>query len=178
MPIMQSCAEPKKFNTVLLAAMWTLLGVYLFFGLFCYVTFGADVKPIITEMLPPTSPVTISIKILFCFNLIFSYPICISPTNLVLEGFIFGSMRQSKLRKWLKNFSRFCVCLSAAYLAIELSSKMDKFLGLLGALCCAPLALALPAILHFKLLAQTNTDRIIDVVLVIVSAAILVFSAA
>jgi len=158
--------------------MWTLLGVYLFFGLLCYITFGAGVEPIITEMLPPTSPVTIGIKILFCFNLIFSYPICISPTNLVLEGFMFGGMGQSKLRKWLKNLSRFCVCLSAAYLAIELQSKMDKFLGLLGALCCAPLALALPAILHLKLLAQTRTDRAIDIVLVVVSGAMLVLSAA
>jgi hypothetical protein len=54
MPIMQSCQEPKKFNTILLAAMGTLLVFYLFFGLLCYVTFGSEVNPIVTEMLPPT----------------------------------------------------------------------------------------------------------------------------
>mmetsp|Transcript_107436 Transcript_107436/g.148568 ORF Transcript_107436/g.148568 Transcript_107436/m.148568 type:complete len:102 (+) Transcript_107436:3-308(+) len=83
--------------------------------------------------------------------------------------------RSTLLRYWLKNLSRFLVCLSSIYVAIVLKDKLDKFFGLIGALLCAPLALAMPATLHLKLLARTKWQRIGDFAIIAVSFVIFVF---
>ena len=61
-------------------------------------------------------------------------------------------------------------------MAVELASKIDKFLGLMGALLCAPLALTMPSLLHLKLIAKTRSEKTIDVTILILSVAVLVFS--
>ena len=82
MPIMQSCAAPDKFVSILIAAIFTLTAVFIFFGELCYLAWGANLnKPIVTEMLPPTSVVVMIMKLLFCINLLFSYAINVYPAN-------------------------------------------------------------------------------------------------
>ena len=97
MPIMQASAEPDKFIKCLIAAICTLTVIFLFFGELTYITFGSDLdEPFVTEMLPASNLGVEIIKILFCFNLVFSYPITINPTNTILESYIFsGSARQA-----------------------------------------------------------------------------------
>ena len=82
--------------------------------------------------------------------------------------------RRSKY--WLKNFSRFLVALAGILAAILLADQLSKFLGLLGALCCAPLALTMPTVLHLKTLAKTKSQKIRDMLIIMISIAILVFS--
>ena len=94
------------------------------------------------------------IKLVFIVNLLCSYAICIYPTNTIVEGWIFGK-RQSKTVFWLKNISRCLVVLAAAYLGVALASKIDKFLGLMGAVLCAPLALTIPSLIDLKVRANT-----------------------
>jgi len=55
------------------------------------------------------------------------------------------------------------------------ADKIDKFLGLLGAFLCAPLALTMPALIHLKLLAKTRQQMVIDIILVIISLFTLTF---
>lgn len=122
-----------------------------------YSAYGTDIdQPLITEVVEPENPLIITIKGLYCFSLFFTYPIFIYPTNTILEGWIFSTMKRPTLgRYWLKNLSRFLVCLSSVYIAIALKDELDKFFGLIGALLCAPLALTMPAAIHMKLLAKT-----------------------
>lgn len=179
MPIMQSCEEPKKFLSVLYAAIGTLTILYIFFGTFCCMSYGKFLQPLVTENLPTKSVVTSVVKILFCMNVIFGYSIIIAPANRIMEMWLFsGSERfqngPSWQRKWAKNASRLLIASLAIILALFLAEKLDKFLGLLGALFCAPLALTLPAILHFKALAKTRAQKIADIILIIISFAILV----
>ena len=64
----------------------------------------------------------------------------------------------------------------AAYCAIELQEKLDKFLSLLGALLCAPLAILYPALIHLRIIARTKRDVLIDLGLVILALVVLIFS--
>jgi len=156
MPIMQASAEPEKFKMCLLGAISTLSVIFITFGLLTYITFGSDLdEPFITEMLPSDNLGVELIKVLFCFNLVFSYPITINPANSILESYVFGGdpRRESGIRVWARRFSRFIVCLAATCAGIALASEMDKFLGLLGALLGSPLAMTLPAAVHLKLVA-------------------------
>jgi len=71
--------------------------------------------------------------------------------------------------------NRFFIVISAVYLAVVLASKLDKFLSLLGALLCAPLAFTMPTLCHLKLLAKTRRQKIEDVLIIILSFVLLVF---
>ena len=53
---------------------------------------------------------------------------------------------------------------------------MDKFLGFFGALLGSPMAMTLPALIHLKLVAETKCEKLIDVLIIILSAFCLGFS--
>jgi amino acid permease len=53
-PIMQTVAEPQKFDKILNYAVLTFSLIFIRFENLCYFTFGSDMdKPLIKEMLPP-----------------------------------------------------------------------------------------------------------------------------
>ena len=60
-------------------------------------------------------------------------------------------------------------------LTVLLKQKLDKFLSILGALTCTPIAFTFPAVFHYKACAETTTQKAIDLTLVILSLVILVF---
>ena len=130
-------------------------------------------------MLPGDNTLVIVTKFLVCVNLLCSYPIAINPANKIFEKWVFrckNLKKKSKARHWLKNFQRFLVVFLGAYMAVELASKIDKFLGLLGALLCAPLALFMPALLHLKMIAKTRREKFFDFTMIVLSVAVLTFS--
>ena len=70
---------------------------------------------------------------------------------------------------------RTVVVVVSVVIALTVASKIDKFLGLIGALLCAPLAMTIPALIHLRLLAKTTTEKIVDMILIIGSTIILTF---
>jgi len=180
MPIMQSCDSPEKFPKILAAAIYTLIFVYSSYGLVSYLAYGTEIdEPLITEVIEPENPVMITVKGLYVISLFFTYPIMIYPTNQIIESWVFRSFKRStRARYWLKNLSRFLVCLSSVYVAIALKDKLDKFFGLIGALLCAPLAFLMPAAIHLKLLAKSKSEKITDIVIICLSFVIFVFCSA
>ena len=160
--------------------MLTLVAALILFSELCYLTWGSDLtKPIATEMLPGDSTFVIATKLLFCISLFCSYPIFINPANKIFEKWVFrckGLKKKSKQRYWFKNFQRFLVVFAGAYMAVELASKIDKFLGLMGALLCAPLALFMPALVHLRLIAKRRREIFFDIAMLILSIGVLVFS--
>ena len=70
---------------------------------------------------------------------------------------------------------RTVVVVVSVVIALTVASKIDKFLGLIGALLCAPLAMTIPALIHLRLLAKTTTEKIVDMILIVGSIIILTF---
>jgi len=56
-----------------------------------------------------------------------------------------------------------------------MASQLDKFLAILGALGCTPVAFTLPTLFHYKLLAETRKEKLIDIAVIVLSLIILVF---
>jgi amino acid permease len=54
-------------------------------------------------------------------------------------------------------------------------SVLDKFLGLVGAIFCAPMAFIIPTMCHLKLVARTNEEKLKDIAIVAFSIMIMVF---
>ena len=65
---------------------------------------------------------------------------------------------------------------SAAFLGIVLAKDMDKFLGLLGALLGSPMAMTIPALIHYKCVAETKCAKTVDIGIIILSIFTLIFS--
>ena len=138
------------------------------------------------------------VKILILLNvliLIFTYPLTVNPANTILESVTVNRWCKKKRQggkrdeedehdpgeyeSWtlysVKNISRLFICVSAAYLGIELHDKLDKFIGLLGALFCAPLAIMTPALCHLKVVAKTRSQKCVDIFIFALSVLTTIF---
>lgn len=62
-------------------------------------------------------------------------------------------------------------------LAMTIADKIDVFLGLVGSLLCAPLAMTIPAMIHLKMLAKTTKEKVVDISLIVGSLGVLMFCA-
>ena len=117
------------------------------------------------------------VKILIALNvvvLILTYPLTIYPANQTLEDWTINRIfknrdEKSRIKYWSKNLSRVLICISAAYFGIELSKVLDKFIGLIGAIFCAPLAMTLPTFCHLKMIAKTRQEQMYDIIIIFIS---------
>ena len=75
----------------------------------------------------------------------------------------------------MKNMQRVLVVFGAAYLGINFLEYLDKVIGLLGALFCAPLAMIIPTLCHLILVAKTNKEKTEDIIIIVISCMVMVF---
>jgi amino acid permease len=125
--------------------------------------------------LPDESIFVQIIRILYCVNLFCGYSLTIYPTNNILESYILKKVPRSKARTWLKNFMRFIIVLLGVVSATLLAAKLDKFINILGALLCAPIAFIMPTLVHMTLVAKTKMDMTKDIIILAISITIFVF---
>ena len=79
----------------------------------------------------------------------------IYPANRILESYIFKGWAKTKKRQMSKNFSRLCMVATTVAICIGLGAKADKFVSILGAVSCTPVAFIFPAAFHYKMCAKT-----------------------
>jgi amino acid permease len=93
MPVMNACDKTakKRFPWLIIAALGSLCTLYILFSELCYLTYGDGLQEsIVLEQLPKDNGIIIGIKVLFSLNILFTYPITIYPTNLIIDSFLFG----------------------------------------------------------------------------------------
>lgn len=101
LPIYQVCGVPDQFNKILFAVCTTVMVSYIAFGEFCYFIYGnalgAPGISIVTQLMGSDVYVRI-LKVVFCFNLVFTYPLMLHPANIAIEGYLFKGWPKSKKR--------------------------------------------------------------------------------
>lgn len=167
MPVQDVTASPETFGRQIVAVIGSVCLIYITFGYFTTAAWGANMdSPIITEKLQHESfaPEWIGnvVKILFCFNLMFTFPLVIYPSVMIFDNYLFDGWGKTKKRQWAKNFNRAFIVAFTCGFTVLLGNKLDKFLSILGALCCTPIAFIFPSIFHFKVCAETNIQKAID----------------
>ena len=96
LPIMEASEARENFSHLLAAALFTLLVIDITFAELSYYCYGdALTEPLVMQMIPEDHPAIITAKALFVIMLVFSYPLTIYVTNLVLEYNIFRKMEAS-----------------------------------------------------------------------------------
>ena len=155
-----------------------MIGVlYVAFPEICIFAFGPEKlqTPLITDALPPKAWWTWTIKILFASNLLFSYPLVIHPANIVLESYLFAGWEKSRKRQMSKNVSRAIIVVVSCVIALLVYNKLDKLLSITGALTCTPIAFSFPSLFHYKKVATTPLQKVVDLTIFVISLAILFY---
>lgn len=78
------------------------------------------------------------------------------PAHVVIEGYLYSNWPKSRKRQITKNITRTCVVAISIVFTLSLQKKIDKFLSILGAVACTPIAFTLPAAFHYKACAETT----------------------
>eukprot|EP00928_Gymnodinium_smaydae_P028507 TRINITY_DN21723_c0_g1_i1.p1 TRINITY_DN21723_c0_g1~~TRINITY_DN21723_c0_g1_i1.p1 ORF type:complete len:609 (+),score=20.45 TRINITY_DN21723_c0_g1_i1:151-1977(+) len=169
-----TCPELRpQFNRTMTRTLVCVCAFYMFFATVVYEAYAANTQ--MNVLLNLESGVFKAIvQVLFCFNLLNSYPLTMCPATSILEGqLIRGSGRRSLLVKLKKNMLRSCAVVLTALVACFCAAELNNFVALVGGVCCMPLAVIVPALMHAKLVGGT---RLIDCALVLVGVALMVLS--
>lgn len=168
LPIQEITADKSQYYKLLCITVSFIALLYILFGEFTLLAWGDTEcfdEPLITACLPEKSWVTYILKILFSFNLIFSYPLVIHPANLVVESWFFDTWPKTRKRQMCKNLTRSIIVAISCAVALLVYDSLDRFLSITGALTCIPVAFLVPAALHLEVIAKPNKmkkDIIID----------------
>lgn len=88
---------------------------------------------------------------------------------MVYESYLFAGWKKSKKRTWAKNALRTFVVAGTVVLSVWLMETLDKLESINGAFACIPLAFLLPTVFHYKLVAETKMQKLIDLSIAILS---------
>lgn len=160
LPVYEVTAHPEEFKGLLKILMIFTSILYVFFGVICSTAWGDHLDtPLITDQLSRgKGPLWIGwvIKLCFMVNLLFSYPLMLYPPIEIAEEWLFKDWPKSKKRQWSKNLVRTLIVGFITISTVLLKQKLDKFLAVLGALMCTPIAFILPAFFHYQVCAETK----------------------
>ena len=91
LPVMRETEKPEQVPVITVVALLTLCTIYMSFSSLCYYAWGSDLdQPVVTEMLPADNKFVQAMKLLFCLNLVFSFPLTIVPTFNTMEAWLLG----------------------------------------------------------------------------------------
>ncbi|CDW86725.1 UNKNOWN [Stylonychia lemnae] len=175
MPILKISKNPKQFYRMLIYAVTALVITYTVFGVICYLAFGNKLtEPIVLQMLPSDNILTIFIKIIFCLQLLCSYPLYSTLVTNIAESYIFHP-RFVKQYDYRRVLFRGLQVIIGVVMAIIFAKKLDKFFSVLGALLCAPIVFILPTLCHLYLVAETKAEILTDKAIIVVAFFIQIF---
>ena len=121
--------------------------------------------PLITDKLQEGAVANI-VRLLFCTNLVLSYPLTMTPPHTIIEYYLFHTpntktmdQQQSSINQLHKqNFIRALTVAFTILLTIALGGHVPQFLGVHGGLTCGPVAFTFPALIHYQLFKKEMTS--------------------
>ena len=156
---------PKMYPNVILCIIW----FYLFFGLFCWMSFGDEVKTVLTLSLPENN-LAETVQLAYSVAVMLTFPLqnfpsleiaCATFERLLSEASVSSTCRNNpKLYSFVQILRRREVLSSVIVCALAVVAKLtmyhlDKVVSLMGGLLGCPLAFVGPPLIHNKL-ASTN----------------------
>ena len=145
--------------------MFTMLVLYISFGMLCVTSWGDEIKTaFVTDMLPKCQFIFDIVILSICFSLVFSYSLSFHPALQVMDNLTGNS-----------NIARILSVLLTFVVMLSLGNKLDKFIAIIGALTCTPIAFTIPSIVYYKICARSGHDRFLSITLFLISLLIMTF---
>jgi proton-coupled amino acid transporter len=147
-------AERKIFPVVYQKVILSIICFYCVFGMCCWVSFGDDVKTVMTTSLPPGILAT-TVQLAYSVAVIFTFPLQNFPSLEIATRTISTSLDKifGKRSAYLQNrnvIASFLVFL-LALVGIAAMESLDKVVSLMGGLLGCPLAFIFPPLIHSKI---------------------------
>ncbi|KAI9018596.1 transmembrane amino acid transporter protein-domain-containing protein [Phycomyces nitens] len=175
-PITESMKDPSKFPKVLAGTMVFITALFLSVGFISYLAFGSNVQTVILLNMPGT-PTVNTIQGLYALAICLSIPLQLFPAIRIIEtGLFTRSGKFNTIVKWEKNIFRFLIVLVCAGIAIAGSTDLDKFVSLIGSVCCVPLCFFFPPLFHLKAIANTFRQKAIDITIIIFGLVAMIYT--
>jgi proton-coupled amino acid transporter len=145
LPIKEAMKEPEKFDRVLIAMMITVTFLLISFGLLNYLAYGQYIAQMVTLNIE-TSLTSAFSTLSYLLAIILTYPLMLFAPFEIIEY----KLGRDKARRY-SDFLRIVIVSFTLAVAVILKQKADKYIALLGALLCSPLAYIMPSIIRIKL---------------------------
>lgn len=179
LPIQSSMKKPQHFSGLLYFVMFLITVIFTSVGALCYATFGEDTKIQIISNYPQDSPIVNGVQFLYSLAVLAGEPVQLFPAIRILETSLFGERatgKKSLAIKWQKNGLRTLVLVVCIGISIVGASDLDKFVSLIGSFACVPLVYIYPAYLHYVDIAETPTEKGLDIGLMVLGVIAMIYT--
>lgn len=189
--------KPEKFPFVLAFVMFLVACTLCAVGALGYIAFGQQVETVALLNLPP-GILPSSVQLGYAIAVLLSNALTLFPTIRIIEHALFGDLtgKHNLFIKWEKNTLRITVVIVGTLIAWVGASDLDKFVSLIGSVCCCkfsslslsicifahiylclgPLSLIFPPLFHLGLPGTTVWKRWIDRLLILFGTSVMVFT--
>ncbi|KAI9487568.1 MAG: transmembrane amino acid transporter protein-domain-containing protein [Benjaminiella poitrasii] len=176
-PIRDSMKKPEKFPSVLTFVMFLVAATLCSVGTLGYLAFGENVQTVALLNLPD-GIVPNSIQLGYAVAVLLSNALTLFPTIRIIEHALFGERtgKHNLYIKWQKNTLRAGIVICGTLIALFGANDLDKFISLIGSICCCPLSLIFPPLFHMALRTTKGSRRVIDTVLIIFGIMVMLFT--
>jgi proton-coupled amino acid transporter len=143
-----------KFPAIYQRVILSIIAFYGFFGITCWMSFGQEVRTVLTTSLPE-GVMASTVQLAYSIAVIFTFPLQNFPSLEIATRSIKGTMKSScgsstSFFQKRNVISSFMVCVLAV-VAISTMDSLDKVVSLMGSLLGCPIAFVFPPLIHLKL---------------------------
>lgn len=176
MPIYIGCnADMRaKYKKTLASVILGICVSFIVFGTLGYTAYAETTQTVFMLNMPKGSYIKTAVQIMFIFEVYFTFPLGLCPVIQILEPvFVHGSGKKNSSVKMAKNVFRTVTVAMIAAVAVFFRNQLDVFISLVGALCCMPLAIIFPAIIHYKVI---KGQAVVDLACAVVGVFLMLFA--
>ncbi|KAM3589855.1 hypothetical protein VKS41_000709 [Umbelopsis sp. WA50703] len=150
-PIRDAMAKKERFPAVLTLVMIIVSITLSLIGGMGYLAYGSNVRTVALLNLPD-GPLISTIQFLYVIAILLSNVVTIFPSIRIIEQAVFQTKtgKYNMAIKWEKNSLRIMVVVFTCLIAYGGASDLDKFVSLIGSVCCCPLSLIFPPMFHLR----------------------------
>ncbi|KAF2212771.1 hypothetical protein CERZMDRAFT_67735 [Cercospora zeae-maydis SCOH1-5] len=178
-PIQSGMAEPNKFPKVMGTVMLIVTVVFVSAGALSYAAYGENTKTVILLNMPQDNKMVNAVQFVYSLAILLSTPLQIYPAIEITSQQLFSRTgKYNPWIKWKKNIFRFFMVALCALIAWAGAGDLDKFVSLVGSFACIPLVYIYPPLMHYRVVATKNWQRVVDILLVIFGFAIMSYTTA
>jgi proton-coupled amino acid transporter len=176
-PIRDAMKKPERFPAVLTFVMVLVACTLCIVGALGYIAFGENVKTVALLNLP-AGIIPNTVQLGYAVAVLLSNALALFPTIRIIEQGLFGDLtgKHNMLIKWEKNTLRTSIVLLGTLIAWGGANDLDKFISLIGSVCCCPLSLIFPPLFHLALPSTKGAKRIVDLGLITFGILVMLFT--
>ena len=176
-PVQDSMKYPERFPLILGMVIMTATILFVIVATLGYLSYGDKVETVILLNLPQNSIIVNLIQLFYSLAIMLSTPLQLFPAIKIIENRVFASLgklitgrsaaayreqgyqtsgKSNPKIKWLKNLGRAVIVSIVVLVAYCGFDSLDKFVSIIGSICCLPLVYIFPAMLHLKCLQMSQ----------------------